>query len=177
MGYFKNTVIGLSWVGALRGSTRVITFVRIIILARLLTPAQFGVFGIGSLVLAFLEVITETGINVFLIQDKKGIGHYINDAWIVSILRGMIISAVIIMLAPVIAGFFNTDQAKNILYLISLVPFIKGFINPSGVKYQKELLFDKDFYLRLTVFFIDSGFAVILAFITRDATSFVWGLI
>lgn len=177
MGYFKNTIIGLSWVGGLRVSTRIIAFIRIIILARLLTPAQFGIFGIASLVLAFLEIVTETGINVFLIQEKKDIKNYINDAWIVSILRGFVISLVIIAVTPFIVDFFNSEDAKNILYLISIVPMIRGFINPAIVKYQKELIFNKDFYFRLTVFGVDSTVAIILAFVTKDASSFVWGLI
>lgn len=177
MGYFKNTAIGISWVGGLRASTRIIAFVRVIILARLLTPLQFGVFGIASLVLAFLEVITETGINIFLIQEKKDIKHYLNDAWIVSIFRGALISLFIILLSPFIANFFNSPGSQRLLLLISIVPLIRGFINPAIIKYQKELLFNKDFFLRLTIFLFDSSVAVILAFITKDASSFIWGLI
>ncbi len=177
MGYFRNTAIGISWVGGLRASTRLITFIRVIILARLLTPLQFGTFGIATLVLAFLEVIAETGINVFLIQEKKDIKHYINDAWVVSILRGLLISVFIIGLSPIISGFFNSPGTQRLLLLISIVPLVRGFINPSVVKYQKELLFGKDFFLRLSVFVFDSAVAIILAFITKDASSFVWGLI
>ena len=98
MGYLKQTVINVSWAGILRASTRIITFIRIIVLARILTPSQFGVFGIASLVLSFLEILTETGINVFLIQEKKAIKYYINDAWLVSILRGILISVFIIFI-------------------------------------------------------------------------------
>lgn len=177
MGYLKNTVIGIFWVGVLRASTRLITFVRIIILARLLTPAQFGVFGIASLVLVFLEVITETGINAFLIQEKKGVKYYINEAWFISIIRGVVIFTFIIVLSPFIVKFFNSTDAHRLLMLISIVPLIRGFINPSIVRYQKDLLFNKDFFLRLTIFGFDSTIAVILAFITKDASSFIWGLI
>lgn len=177
MGYLKHAAVGVSWVGALRASTRIITFVRVIILARLLTPMQFGIFGVASLVLAFLEVITETGINVFLIQEKKDINHYLNDAWAVSIIRGVIIATFIVGLSPFIVNFFHSPGAHGLLLLISLVPLIRGFINPAVVKFQKELLFNKDFYLRLTVFAFDSTVAIVLAFLTRDTSSFVWGLI
>lgn len=177
MGYFRNTAIGISWVAALRVSTRTLTFARIIILARLLTPTQFGVFGIASLVLAFLEIVTETGINVFLIQEKKDIKHYINDAWFVSILRGILISLLIVFVSSFIANFFDSKDAQRLLLLTSIVPLIRGFINPAIVKYQKDLLFNKDFFLRFTVFTFDSVTAIILALITRDAASFVWGLI
>ncbi|MEJ2348128.1 MAG: oligosaccharide flippase family protein [Patescibacteria group bacterium] len=64
MGYFKDTVKGVSWVGAFRGVTRVIAFGKTAILARVLIPAQFGLFGIATLILAFLEILVETGVNV-----------------------------------------------------------------------------------------------------------------
>ena len=80
MGYTNKAIKGISWMSAFRGITRIMAFAKIAVLARVLTPSQFGVFGIASLVLVFLEVLTETGINVFLIQSQKDINKYINSA-------------------------------------------------------------------------------------------------
>jgi O-antigen/teichoic acid export membrane protein len=177
VGYYKDALKGISWMGALRGSTRAIAYARIAILARLLTPAQFGIYGIASLVLAFLEIITETGINVFLVQDEGEIKNYLNTAWVVSIFRGILISALIIALAPLIASFFNSPEARNIIYLISLVPFIRGFINPSIVQFQKELEFNKEFWFRFVTFSTNTIVAVVVGYITKSAASLVWGLV
>lgn len=177
MGYFRRTLIGVSWMGGFRIFSRVIAIARFIFLARILTPGQFGVFGIGSVVLSFLEILTETGINVILIQEKNGIDRYVNSAWTISIARGLILFFLIIMLSPVIVNFFGIQDLYRFLFLISLVPLIKGFINPAIVKFQKELSFDKEFKLRTSIFLFDSIVAITLAFITRDAISFVWGFI
>lgn len=177
MGYFKHTVIGVSWMSAFRISSRIITILRIVILARLLTPAQFGVFGIATFILALLEILTETGINVFLIQEKDNIDEYVNDAWLVSIVRGVFLSVLLIALSPLIVLFFNAPSSSRLLFLISFVPFIRGFINPSIVKYQKDLLFNKEFFLRFSVFAFDSIAVIALAFFTHDEISFIWGLI
>ena len=72
---------------AFRVTTRGIAFVRLSVLARLLDPHMFGLFGIAALVLAFLETITETGINVFLIQHEEPLEKYVDTAWVVSIIR------------------------------------------------------------------------------------------
>ena len=88
MGYLKDTIKGLSWMTALRAVTRGLAVVKIAILARILLPSQFGNYGIALLVLGFLEVLTETGINVFLIQEKDDPQKYLNSAWVVSIARG-----------------------------------------------------------------------------------------
>lgn len=160
-----------------RAVTRGMAFVKIAVLARVLSPAQFGVFGIASLVLTFLEVITETGINVFLIQSKKTIDDYIDSAWVVSIIRGIIISLLLVILSPVIASFFNTPEALPILLFISIVPFIKGFINPACVKFQKELQFNAEFWYRTAIFFVDSVIAIVIAYFTHSVYSLVWGLL
>src|SRR3989344_3509124 len=107
MGYTKDTYQGLSWLGSFRAVTRLGAFVRTAILARLLVPSQFGLFGIASLVLAFLETITESGINIFLIQEEKKMADYINTAWVVSIVRGIVITLIIILSSPFIEKFFN----------------------------------------------------------------------
>lgn len=177
VGYFKDTIRGVSWMGALRASTRGLTFVKIIILARLLSPHEFGLFGIAMLVLAFLEIITETGINIFLIQEKAKLDEYVNTAWAVSIARGFLISLVLFLLISPITSFFSSPDARNILLLTSLIPLIRGFINPSIVKYQKDLLFAKEFSLRFSIFAFDTAIAILFAFQTGSAISLVWGMV
>jgi len=187
MGYFQTALKGISWMGALRVVTRSLALVKIAILARILVPAQFGIYGIASLVLGFLEMLTETGINIFLIQKKEnptssrlrgtGIDEYVNSAWAVSIVRGFLIGTLIFVLAPFIASYFKNENAVFILYLVSVVPVIRGFINPSCVKYQKNLEFNKQFKYDSVIFFTDAVFAIGLGIITRSENSFVYAMI
>lgn len=177
MGYTTQAIKGISWIGALRGVTRIVSFGKIAILARLLSPAQFGVYGIAALALSFLDVLTETGVNVILVQEKDNIDRYISSAWIVSILRGILMSAILLLIAPFVSGFFQSPDSLFLLQLISIVPLLRGFINPSVVKFQKELQFRKEFWYRSVLFTIDAGTAVVVAFATHQAASIVVGLI
>lgn len=177
MGYLRETAKGVSWMGGLRASTRVLAIIKIAILARLLAPEQFGLFGIASLVLVFLEVVTQTGINVFFIQGEGKLKNYINTAWVVSIVRGLVISLLIFTVAPGIATFFNSPDSIYLLYLIGIVPAIKGFINPAIIRYQKELQFNKEFMLRFSIFTFDAIVAITLAYVTKNPSSLIWGLI
>ena len=177
MNYFKKTISSLSWMGGLRASTRAITFVRLAILARLLTPSQFGLFGIATLVLAFLEILTETGINVFFIQNEGDLDDYVHTAWVVSLIRGTLIALGLLILAPFIAIFFNSPASASLIAYIAVIPFIRGFINPAIVSYQKDLHFRQEFFLRLAIFFLDSSVAVAAALISPSATSLIWGLV
>lgn len=176
MEFYKHTLKGVSWLGALRLITRSFTFVRIAILARLLTPEEFGLFGIATLVLAFLEIITETGINVFFIQGEGKLNDYLDTTYVISIIRGVLISILIIITTPLISKFFNAEGSMPILYFIALIPFMRGFINPSSVKFHKDLEFNKEFYFRTGIFFIDSLVAITTAVYLRSASSLIWGM-
>ncbi len=177
MGYTTQTLKGISWIGILRGTTRIVSFAKIAILARLLSPAQFGVYGVAALALSFLDVLTETGVNVILVQEKDDIDRHISSAWIVSIIRGIFMSLVLLAIAPFVSGFFRSPDSLFLLQLISIVPLLRGFINPSIVKFQKELQFKKEFLYRTILFTIDASTAVIVALATRTAASIVVGLI
>ena len=176
MGYFSQVLKGAGWMGGLRASTRVFSYIKVAILARLLTPRQFGLFGIASILLALLETVTETGINVFFLQGEGKIKDYLDTAWVVSILRGIAISLLIIISAPFVATFFNSPESLTLIYFTSLVSFIRGFINPAIISLRKELKFRKEFLIYLTVFSIDALAAIIYAFYTKTAASLVLGM-
>ena len=177
MGYLKDTIRGLSWVGTLRVLSRLLTFLKTIIIARILLPFQFGVFGIISLILTFLEILTETGVNVILIQEETLSQSYINSAWVISIFRGILISFLMILSRGAIASFFHTPEVANLLLLASIIPLLRGLINPTIIKFQKELRFDKEFKYRFSVFFVETAASLCLVLITRSVAALVWGMI
>lgn len=176
MGYKKDVIKGVSWYGLLRIATKVIGFLEAIILARILAPEQFGAYAVALLALGLLEVLTETGVNIFLVQEKN-IDHYISSAWIVSIIRGILIMFVLFLTAPFVANFFHSPESLSLLYLISFVPLIRGFINPAIVKFQKELLFGKDLLFRLIILFIDTAVSITVTLMTMNPLGIIVGLL
>ena len=169
-------VKGVSWLGAFRVVGRVLAFGKTAILARILTPAAFGVFGIVTIVLELLEVLTETGINIFLVQEKKDIDEYINTSWVISIVRGIVISLAIVLLAPVISAFFNSPDAKSLIYMVAIVPFMRGFINPSVVKFQKDLTFNKQFWYQSALNLVEVAVSVVFSIIMRSPVALIYGM-
>ncbi len=176
MSYFRETVKGISWIGGLRIALRGITFVKTIIIARILNPAQFGTFGVASLVLTFVETITETGINTILIQEDN-IDEFKPTARVISVLRGLIISIVIFLSAGFISNFFHSPESKDLIFMIGFVPLIRGFINPSIIHFKKDLKFHKEFFYRSSIFLVESTVSAILVIIFKDPLALVWGLI
>lgn len=177
MGYTTDAIKGISWLGIFRVLFRCLTFIKLIVLARLLTPSQFGQVDIAIIILALVEIFTETGINVILIQEKEDIDEFINTAWVVSIIRGFLLAFIILISAPTIAVFFDSPESRDFLTLISIVPFIRGFINPSVAKFLKELDYKKQFYYRLSIALVDTFAALLFVILFKNPSGIIFGLI
>jgi len=176
MGYSRSAIRGVSWSLALRFLIRGFTIIRTIILARLLIPSQFGAYAVATITLAILEMLTETGINVFLIQEQK-IDEYLDTAWFVSILRGLVIGLLIFLFSPLISGFFHSPDSRILLMLIAGVAIVRGFVNPAVVKFQKDLTFNKEFAFRGTLLAVEALIAITLAFVLRSPVSLAISLL
>ncbi|MDZ7587558.1 MAG: oligosaccharide flippase family protein, partial [Patescibacteria group bacterium] len=68
----------------LRIAGRGVTIAKTAILARILSPVDFGQFGAAALSLSLFEVLTETGVNQALIYSDKKVGELVNPAWTVA---------------------------------------------------------------------------------------------
>jgi len=177
MGLFKKTARGIGWMGGLRFSSRLLSLLKTAILARLLSPVQFGVFGIVTLVISLFEILTETGINTILIQEDEEVDSFINTAWVISIFRGFFISLLIALCAFPLSRFFSSLKTAKFLLFASLVPLIRGFINPAIIKFQKNLEFRKEFNLRFIILLAESLTAIVWALLTHSVFSLILGLI
>ncbi len=177
MGFLRKAVRGAGWMGGLRILARLLTLLKTAVLARLLVPAQFGIFGVIALTIALFEILTETGVNTVLIQEEEDIDSFIDTAWLISILRGFLITVLINIFAYPLANFFSSPQTTKLLLFASLIPLIRGFINPSIVKFQKNLEFQKEFGLRFSILIFESSIAITGAFLTRSVASLVLALV
>ena len=81
----QRVVRGGLWVFGLRIVGRVFGLVRTIVLARLLAPEDFGLFGIALLTMSALETFSQTGFQAALIQKKEDIKPYLDTAWTVQV--------------------------------------------------------------------------------------------
>lgn len=177
MGYQKDVIRSIGWVSTLRGFSRIATFFKFVVAARILGPEGIGVFAVAPLFLSFLEILTDTGFNAILVQNGKELKKYINTAWIISVVRGLIIFTVIILLARPVSIFLKQPNSFFLILLISFVPLIKGLVNPLIVRYQKDLEFNKEFIFRVPIVLVDMFITIMLLYVTKNPSSLIWGMI
>jgi len=135
---------GAFWLGSLKLVIKLFSLVKIVVAARILTPAEIGWFGMIMLPYGLAEVMTESGINQALVQTSKDAKQYLSSAWIAFIGRGFLIAAALWLIAPWVSRFFSADLTDG-LRLVALTPLIKGFVSPAVVLFRKNLEFKKEF--------------------------------
>jgi len=150
---------------------------RLIILARLLAPKDFGLMGIALLTMMTLETFSQTGFQEALIQKKQNIKDYLDAAWTVLVLRGIILFIIIVLIAPLAARFFETPAAKGVVQAIGLAILIQAFTNVGVVYFQKELEFHKQFIYITAGTVTDFAVAVTAAVLMRSVWALLFGLI
>ncbi len=180
MGYRNKVIAGFSWQIVLKLGISVLALIKIFFLSRLLSPTEFGVFALIAIALGISEAVTQTGINITILQlveNNQGLNRLISTAWLVALVRGVVIAAVLMVIGVFLSIFFSNPDLIRLTALAGLIPIIKGFINPSIVLWQKNLLFHKDTYFHLFKQAVEVVSTVTLALVWQSVEVFVWGMI
>lgn len=109
------------WVFGGKVAGQGLSLLRMIILARLLAPRDFGLFGIVMLALATMRTFTNTGFDQALIQRQDETEGHLDTAWTIQILRGFVLAGAVFLAAPLLASFFNEPLATPMLRVVCLV--------------------------------------------------------
>jgi len=163
------------WMFTLRFLSRGLGFVRTIILARLLMPADFGLIAIALLAIFTLESLSLTGFQPALIQKKGCTRTQLDTAWTFQGIRGVVLFLILFLFAPQISRFFNMPDLDPLLKVVALSVILTGFRNIGIVFFQKEMKFDKHFKYELSGSLIDLIISITCAFLFRNVWAIVWG--
>jgi len=155
---------GAAWSVALRWAMRLLGLVSTVILARLLTPADFGLVAMAMLVVAFFEAWLSFGVATALIQNQSATREHYDTAWTLRILQSAVVAGGIAAGAPLAAAYFDEPRVMAVLWVLCPALIVGGLSNIGVVAFRKELEFHKEFGLQITGkllgFFITVGAAL-----------------
>lgn len=164
------------WITLLNVVDRLLRLAMVIVLARILVPAEFGLMGIALLTVAAVRQFSRLGIDAALIQhERTDVDGYLNTAWTVKAVRGVGIAAVTFLLAPSVAAFFGEPRAAPVIRVIALSPLIAGLQNPGVMYLQKQLEFHRQFVFTLSSTVANVAVAVGAAVALQNVWALVYG--
>ena len=171
----SRVVRSAGWNFTAKGAVYLLDFFRLIIVARMLSPGGFCLYGITMLALAVLEAFTETGFNTALIQKQQGTEDCLDTAWTVQAIRGCVLTGVLLLLAPLIARFFHEPRVTDVLRVLCLTEAIKGVSNVGIVYFRKTLCFERQVLYEVPAAAIGLIVTGVLAMMLHSVWALVWG--
>lgn len=118
------------------------SFVRNMILARVLTKTDFGIAATLGLVITILELSAKLGVARFVVQDKEG--HQpssIAAAHLMQFLSGALGAVLMVSLAPMVAPLFGVPALAGAIAWLSLIALLRGLEHMDIRRYERELCF------------------------------------
>ena len=149
--------------------------IKTVVLARLLAPEHFGIVGIAAIATTILEVFSNIGYQKALIQKNLIDDNYLNTAWTVSIIRGLILFLCMFLMSPLIAEFFNTPRASSVLRIMAISFVINGLNNIGTIYFSREFKFHKRAFQNSISIFLGLLVTLYLAIKLRNEWAIVFG--
>ena len=130
---------GLAWAAGAKGFTQLFTWLSVLIAARLLTPADYGLVGMAGFFYVLTNVMAEFGVGTVVLQMQELSDDVLSQLHSFSCLMCAGIFVLAELVSPLIASFFHSDQLVKVLLVNNLTFLITGFqAVPLGLL-QKEM--------------------------------------
>src|SRR5271170_6136213 len=106
---------------------KALSLARNVIVARLVSPANFGIAATFVIIVTLIEMISDLGVGTLVVQSANGEDpSFMASAHLVNALRGILNSVILFALAWPLAMLFNVPQAAWAFRWLALYPLIKN---------------------------------------------------
>ena len=155
---------GMLWTALQKYSTMFISFVSGIILARLLTPYDYGCIGMLAIFMVLAESFIDGGFGSALIQKKRPSQEDYSTIFFWNIGMAVLMYAILFFTAPAISRFYNIPLLCDVLRVQGLVLFIFAFNIIQRNQLRKKLNFKLLSIVTITTSIIALGVTVFMAY-------------
>ncbi len=169
----QKTINGMAWSVSERISLQVIQLFISIILARLLSPSEFGLVGMLAIFTSIAQSILDSGFGSALIQKKDATITDSSSIFFFNLIIGLILASIFFFSAPVIANFYEQPILASITRALSLTLIINAFSLVQLSLMRKRMDFKNHFIASL----IPVVFSGICAIISAILGFGVWSLV
>lgn len=160
----KIIISSLFWKLIERIGTQGIQFILQIILARLLSPDQFGTIAIVMVFINLANVFIQSGFNMALIQKKDIDNGDFSSVLYVNLIVSSLLYLIIFLFAPIIAEFYRDTILLPVLRILGLTLFFGSVNSIQNAYVARNMLFRKLFYSSLGSIIVSGVIGIVLAF-------------
>ena len=154
---------GFLWSAIQRFSTQGLSFIITILVARQLTPKDYGIIGMLGIFIAVSSVFVDSGFTSALIRKQDRTQKDISTVFYFNILIGLIAYLVIFCIAPFVAVFYDMPLLTNVLRIYGLTIIINSFCAVQMTLFNINLDFKTQTKISLISIIISGSVAYVCA--------------
>lgn len=168
-----HAVSGVFWSVIQSWGGRVISTVVFVIIGRLLTPAEFGLVSLGSIIIDLGALLTVSGLHRAIVQRQNLEQEHLNAAFWSSLLIGSVLMAVALLAAPAIASALDQPAFAPLLRVLSVTFLITAVAAVPSAILHRRMAFRAFAIRQLSATVVGGTVGVALAFAGAGA----WALV
>jgi len=157
------TLSGVAWSGAAQLTRQLLYFIISVILARLMSPREFGLIAMATIFTSFAALFSDLGLGAAIIQKSDIEERHLSTVFWINIVAGTLITALVIAAAPLIAMFYQEPALRLLTMVIAFNFVIGAFKVVHNALLQKAMNFRKSALIEITSVFISGSTAAVAA--------------
>lgn len=147
-----------------------------LVLTRLLFPEAFGLMAIVQAILIGVTLLSDVGIEQSIIQDKRGAEpSFLNMAWTIQIIRGVLIFLVLWLMADTISSFYDAPMLAALLPVVGVTAVINGFSSTKLSLAERNLNVARRTMIEFGTYAVGIAATIPAAMMTQSIWSLVFG--
>lgn len=131
----------VAWTGGAKWTTQLVTWAASIITARILAPSDYGLYGMATMFIGLVTLVSEFGIGQSIITLRDLTRRHIAQINSICLMLGAGLFVLTAALSPVVGRFFHASQLPTVILVMSVGFFIAGFQVVPDALLQRELRF------------------------------------
>jgi len=152
-----------------------ISFISIVILARLLTPTEVGIFSVSAAVIGVAHMIRDFGIGRYLIQEPELSNDRFRTAYGIGLLTAWAIGGALYLGRNYIAAFYGEERLRDVVSVLACNFVLVPFGAPILWMLTREMKFQRLFLISVASQIVQAGTSVVLAAFGFSFMSMAWG--
>ncbi|MDB5144686.1 MAG: lipopolysaccharide biosynthesis protein [Mucilaginibacter sp.] len=170
----KKALSGLVWTFTQQFSNQIINFVVSIILARFLSPAEFGLIGMLSIFISIGSTLMDSGLTSSLIRTPDADQRDYSTVFFINIIGSIIFYLLLFAAAPFIATFYKHEILTALIRVYALTFIIQAFVGVQSTRLTKILNFKTQLKIQVPSIIGGGILGIVLARMGYGAWSLVW---
>jgi O-antigen/teichoic acid export membrane protein len=173
----KQTAVASIWSIGARLVAKAVDFASLIVLARFLGPADFGLVAMAMTLIFIVEAIFELPLAAALARVPEPTPRMYGTAFTLSTLRGMMIGIVLATASWPVASLYNEPRLVPLVICLAFAPILRGLISPGMVQFARQMDFRRQAFLEVSSKLVAGACAVTMAALTQSYWSIALGTI